>query len=40
MGAPRFLGLKTLKNPLDLWVYQEILWEHRPDLILETGTAS
>ena len=25
--------------PLDLWVYQEILHEVRPDLIIETGTA-
>jgi cephalosporin hydroxylase len=35
----RWLGVRTLKCPLDLWVYQEILWETRPDLILETGTA-
>jgi cephalosporin hydroxylase len=26
------------KCPLDLWVYQEILFEVRPDLIIETGT--
>src|SRR5262249_52950345 len=25
-------------NPLDLWVYQEILWEVKPSLIVETGT--
>lgn len=36
---PRFLGVPTLKNPLVLWVYQEILWDKRPDLILEAGTA-
>jgi cephalosporin hydroxylase len=28
------------KNPLDLWIYQEILWECKPDLIVEMGTAS
>jgi cephalosporin hydroxylase len=28
------------KCPLDLWVYQEILWECQPDLIVEMGTAS
>jgi cephalosporin hydroxylase len=35
----RFLGVPTAKNPLDLWVYQEILFETRPDVIVETGTA-
>ena len=35
-----FLGVPTLKCPLDLWVYQEILWELHPDLIVECGTAS
>ncbi len=35
----RWLGVKTLKCPLDLWLYQEILFERRPDLIIETGTA-
>lgn len=32
-------GIKILKCPLDLWVYQEILWDQKPDLVLETGTA-
>lgn len=35
-----WLGVPTLKCPLDLWIYQEILHEIRPELILETGTAS
>jgi cephalosporin hydroxylase len=34
-----WLGVPTLKCPLDLWVYQEILHEIKPDLIIETGTA-
>jgi cephalosporin hydroxylase len=34
-----WLGVRAQKCPLDLWVYQEILHETRPDLILETGTA-
>ncbi len=33
-----WLGAQALKNPLDLWVYQEIMFETRPDLIVETGT--
>lgn len=34
-----WLGVRTQKCPLDLWVYQEILHETRPDLVIETGTA-
>jgi cephalosporin hydroxylase len=34
----KWLGAQALKNPLDLWVYQEIVYETRPDLIVETGT--
>ena len=34
----RWMGVETLKCPLDLWVYQEILFEVRPDLVVETGT--
>jgi cephalosporin hydroxylase len=33
-----WLGTQALKNPLDLWVYQEILFETRPEVIVETGT--
>ena len=36
---PRWLGVAALKCPFDLWVYQEILHEIRPDIVLETGTA-
>jgi cephalosporin hydroxylase len=34
----RWLGAQALKNPLDLWVYQEIMAETRPALVVETGT--
>ncbi len=34
----KWLGTQTLKCPLDLWVYQEILFEKRPGLIIELGT--
>lgn len=33
-----WLGVKTEKCPFDLWVYQEILFKLRPQLIIETGT--
>jgi cephalosporin hydroxylase len=34
-----YLGVPIVKNPLDLWVYQEIVHETKPELIIETGTA-
>ena len=33
-----WMGVTCLKSPLDLWAYQEILAQVRPDLVLETGT--
>ena len=33
-----FLGVPLLKLPTDLWTYQELLSDVRPDLVLETGT--
>jgi cephalosporin hydroxylase len=36
---PRWMGVEALKCPFDLWIYQEILHELRPDVIVETGTA-
>jgi cephalosporin hydroxylase len=33
-----FLGKKVFKCPNDLWIYQEILWETKPDVIIECGT--
>lgn len=35
-----WMGVLCQKCPLDLWVYQEILFEIRPDLIIETGTCA
>ncbi|MGH2614216.1 MAG: CmcI family methyltransferase [Thermomicrobiales bacterium] len=37
-GETYWLGHHVLKCPLDLWIYQEILHEVRPELIFETGT--
>jgi cephalosporin hydroxylase len=33
-----WLGHPLLKNPLDLWIYQELIASTKPDLIIETGT--
>ena len=30
-------GIRTQKNPLDFWVYQELLWERQPDVVIEIG---
>jgi len=34
----RWLGIRTLQNPMDAWVTQEIVHEVEPDFIVETGT--
>lgn len=33
-----FLGAHVRKCPFDLWNYQEMIYELKPDLIIETGT--
>lgn len=35
----KWMGTPIQKNPLDLFIYAEILHETRPDVIIETGTA-
>ena len=35
-----WMGVHIYKNPLDMWIYQEILQDVQPDLIIETGTAA
>jgi cephalosporin hydroxylase len=37
MTESTYFGIKTLKSPADFWVYQEILFETRPDYIIEIG---
>ena len=34
-----YLGVKTLKSPMDAWVYQELIFETKPDVIVEIGNA-
>lgn len=33
-----WLGIRTVKCPLDLWIYQEIIHSLRPEVIVEIGT--
>ena len=33
-----WMGTQILKNPLDIWVYQEIIYEVKPDVIVEIGS--
>lgn len=34
-----YMGVKLYKNPLDLWIVQEIIHEVKPDFFVEIGTA-
>ena len=34
----RFEGVTVWKNPMDLWLYQEMIHEFRPDVVIEAGT--
>ena len=35
----KWMGVPVWKSVFDLWVYQEIITSHDPDVIIETGTA-
>jgi cephalosporin hydroxylase len=35
----RWLGVPVIKCPFDLWIYQELLFELKPDLVVECGTS-
>ncbi|MBL7094306.1 cephalosporin hydroxylase [candidate division KSB1 bacterium] len=37
-GNTYWQGIPLLKCPLDLWIYQEIIYEVKPDIIIECGT--
>jgi cephalosporin hydroxylase len=34
-----WMGIPAFKNPLDSWIYQEIVHEVRPEVIIEIGSA-
>ena len=33
-----WFGITTWQHPFDAWITQEIIWEVKPDIIIETGT--
>jgi cephalosporin hydroxylase len=37
MRGTRWMGVRALKNPMDAWVYEEIIYRRRPDWIVEVG---
>ncbi|MBI4893389.1 MAG: class I SAM-dependent methyltransferase [Acidobacteria bacterium] len=34
----RWLGVPTQKSPLDAWIFQELIHELKPDVLIEAGT--
>jgi cephalosporin hydroxylase len=38
-SGTRWRGVSCLKNPLDLWIYNDLIHQTRPQTIIETGTA-
>jgi cephalosporin hydroxylase len=38
-GDSHWMGVRSLRNPLDAWIYQEILHEVRPSVVVELGSA-
>jgi cephalosporin hydroxylase len=37
-GVNRWMGIRAVQNPNDVWIIQEILFEVKPDFLVETGT--
>ena len=40
MNESTYFGIKAWKSPLDFWIYQEMLYELKPDVIIEIGNYS
>jgi cephalosporin hydroxylase len=38
MFANTFMGIPTIQNPTDVWITHEILYEVKPDFVVEAGT--
>ena len=37
MTQTSYFGIPTLQSPIDAWIYQEIIFEVKPDVIIEIG---
>ena len=37
LNQTTYFGIRTFKNPLDFWIYQEIIVETKPDVVIEIG---
>jgi len=40
MNESTYFGVKTWKCPIDFWIYQEMIFELKPDVIVEIGNHS
>jgi cephalosporin hydroxylase len=38
-GNTRWMGVPCFQNPLDMWIFQEIIFETKPTIIIECGSA-
>lgn len=38
-GDPKWRGIKVIKLPTDLLLYSQVIWDNKPDFIVEIGTA-
>lgn len=38
LSQSTYFGIKALKSPVDFWVYQEIIFAQKPEIIVEIGT--
>ena len=37
MQKSKYHGIKTWKNPIDFWIYKEIVFDIQPEFIIEIG---
>ena len=37
-GNTKYMGIPCFQNPLDMWIFQEIIFETRPNIIIECGS--